>query len=181
VVLEFLELQPRAHPNAVAVDRPQSSCKPTLPESRFDPEAGGDVGGTIRGAHESRHVGDHVYRTVGESHAVSANPAPSSSKSSSAVSAAAHGRRAGSDLSDPVCVKIGAETDIKRHVVSGSQGDNMERMARMRRGGGRYAVRRFDSRGVRRERSVALRDAVRNGWDAAAVQAALLGDQPTLW
>ena len=35
--------------------------------------------------------------------------------------------------------------------------------------------------GLRRERSVALRDAVRNGWDAAAVQAALLGDQPTLW
>ncbi len=24
-------------------------------------------------------------------------------------------------------------------------------------------------------------DAVRHGWDAAAVQAALLGDQPTLW
>jgi hypothetical protein len=52
----------------------------------------------------------------------------------------------------------------------------------MRRGGGRcYTVRRFDSRGVRRERSVALRDAVRNGWDPSAVQAALLGDQPTLW
>jgi hypothetical protein len=85
------------------------------------------------------------------------------------------------ECDNPVCVKIGAETDTKRRVVSGSQGDNMERMARMRRGGGRYAVRRFDSRGVRRERSVALRDAVRNGWDAAAVQAALLGDEPTLW
>ena len=48
-------------------------------------------------------------------------------------------------------------------------------------GGGRYAVRRFDSRGLRRERSVALREAVRHGWDDAAVQAALLGDQPTLW
>ncbi|WND58479.1 hypothetical protein QQA43_08895 [Mycolicibacterium vanbaalenii] len=35
--------------------------------------------------------------------------------------------------------------------------------------------------GARRERSVALRDAVRYGWDAAAVQAALLGDQPALW
>lgn len=76
----------------------------------------------------------------------------------------------------PVCVKVAAE-----HVVAGSQGDNMERMARMRRGGGRYPVRRFDSRGVRRERSVALREAVRNGWDAAAVEAALLGNQPTLW
>ena len=85
------------------------------------------------------------------------------------------------ECDNPVCVKIAATTDVQQHVVSGSQGDNMERMARMRRGGGRHAVRRFDSRGVRRERSVALRDAVRHGWDAAAVQAALLGDQPTLW
>jgi hypothetical protein len=85
------------------------------------------------------------------------------------------------ECDNPVCVKIAADTDPQQHVVSGSQGDNMERMARMRRGGGRHAVRRFDSRGVRRERSVALRDAVRHGWDAAAVQAALLGDQPTLW
>ena len=82
---------------------------------------------------------------------------------------------------NPVCVKVAAISDPQQHVVSGSQGDNMERMARMRRGGGRRAVRRCDSRGVRRERSVALREAVRHGWDAAAVQAALLGDQPTLW
>jgi hypothetical protein len=84
------------------------------------------------------------------------------------------------ECDNPVCVKIAAETDFQRHVASGSQGDSMERMARMRRGGGRYAVRRFDSRRVRCERSVALRDAMRNGWDEAAVQAALLGDQPTL-
>jgi hypothetical protein len=81
---------------------------------------------------------------------------------------------------NPVCVKIGAEGEAE-HVVAGSQGDNMERMARMRRGGGRHAVRRLDSRGVRRQRSVALREAVRNGWDAAAVEVALLGDQPMLW
>ena len=80
----------------------------------------------------------------------------------------------------PVCCKVAAADDAE-HVVAGSQGDNMERMARMRRGGGRYPVRRFDSLGVRRERSVALREAVRNGWDAAAVEAALLGHQPTLW
>jgi hypothetical protein len=85
------------------------------------------------------------------------------------------------ECDNPVCVKIADATAPHRHVVSGSQGDNMERMARMGRGGGRHAVRRFDRRGLRRERSVALRDAVRNGWDAAAVQAALLGDQPTLW
>jgi len=59
--------------------------------------------------------------------------------------------------------------------------DNMDRMVKMRRGGGRYVVRRGDRRGVRRERSVALREAVRHGWDAAAVETALLGNQPTLW
>ncbi|WP_235689937.1 hypothetical protein [Mycolicibacterium gadium] len=37
------------------------------------------------------------------------------------------------------------------------------------------------TRGLRRERSVALREAVRHGWDDAAVQAVLLGGQPTLW
>jgi hypothetical protein len=84
-------------------------------------------------------------------------------------------------MRQPGVREIAAETEVRRHVVYGFQGDNMERMARMRRGGGRHVVRRFDSRGVRRERSVTLRDAVRNGWDAAAVQAALLGDQPTLW
>ena len=82
------------------------------------------------------------------------------------------------ECDNPVCVKVAADGDVE-HVVAGSQGDNMERMARMRRGGGRYLVRRGDSRGVRRERSVALREAVRHGWDGAAVEAALLGDQPT--
>jgi hypothetical protein len=45
------------------------------------------------------------------------------------------------------------------------------------------AVRRGDN-GVkaRRARPVALREAVRNGWDAEAVEAALLGSQDaTLW
>ena len=53
--------------------------------------------------------------------------------------------------------------------MSAPQGDNMERMARIRRGGGRYAPRRFDSRRIRPERSVALREAVHHGRDAAAV------------
>ena len=84
------------------------------------------------------------------------------------------------ECDNPVCVKIAADGEIE-HVVAGSQGDNMDRMVKMRRGGGRYVVRRGDRRGVRRDRSVALREAVRHGWDAAAVEAALLGDQPTLW
>lgn len=84
------------------------------------------------------------------------------------------------ECDNPVCVKI-AEVGDMEHVVPGSQGDNMDRMVKMRRGGGRYLVRRGDRRGVRRERSVALREAVRHGWDAEAVEAALLGNQPTLW
>jgi hypothetical protein len=40
------------------------------------------------------------------------------------------------ECDNPVFVKIAAEGDVQ-HVVSGSQGDNTERMARMRRGGGR--------------------------------------------
>ncbi|AFM20480.1 MULTISPECIES: hypothetical protein [Mycolicibacterium] len=85
------------------------------------------------------------------------------------------------ECDNPVCVKVADATEPRQHVVSGTQGDNMERMARMRRGGGRNKLRRFDSRGVRRDRSVALREAVRHGWDGDAVQAALLGDQPMLW
>lgn len=84
------------------------------------------------------------------------------------------------ECDNPVCVKVAADGEIE-HVVAGSQGDNMERMSKMRRGGGRYLVRRGDSRNARRARSVALREAVQHGWDAAAVEAALLGDQPTLW
>ena len=84
------------------------------------------------------------------------------------------------ECDNPVCVKVAADGEIE-HVVAGSQGDNMDRMVKMRRGGGRYLVRRGDSRVARRERSVALREAVRKGWDAAAVEAALLGNQPTLW
>jgi len=48
---------------------------------------------------------------------------------------------------------------------------------------GRVAVRR-GANGVpaRRARTVALREAVRHGWDAAAVGAAMLGRRdPTLW
>ena len=69
------------------------------------------------------------------------------------------------------------------HVMPGTQRDNMLMMARAGRGGGSVAVRRGDN-GVkaRRARAVALREAVRNGWDAEAVEAALLGSHaPTLW
>jgi len=85
---------------------------------------------------------------------------------------------------NPVCVRasLPGETGLL-HVIGGSQRDNMQMMARAGRGGGRVVVRRGDH-GVkaRRARAVALREAVRHGWDAEAVEAALLGfTDPTLW
>lgn len=84
----------------------------------------------------------------------------------------------------PLCVRVSAPGDVgrRRHVFAGSQRDNMEQMGRSGRGGGRLAIRRGDA-GVkaRRERSIALRDAVRNGWDAQAVADALTVGHPTLW
>jgi hypothetical protein len=78
------------------------------------------------------------------------------------------------------CVRVSAVGDIGLlHIVGGRQRDNMVMMARA----GRVAVRVGDH-GVRarRARAVALREAVREGWDAAAVEAALLGSHdPTLW
>ncbi|AGZ54686.1 MULTISPECIES: hypothetical protein [Mycobacterium] len=85
---------------------------------------------------------------------------------------------------NPVCVRASLPDELGLlHVIGGSQRDNMQMMARARRGGGRVLVRRGDH-GVmaRRARAVALRDAVRHGWDAEAVEAALLGStDPTLW
>lgn len=80
------------------------------------------------------------------------------------------------ECDNPLCVQVSPQ-----HVVEGHQDDNMQRMARMRRGGGRYVISRGNALAQRRARSVALREAVRGGWDPDAVQAALIGDQPTLW
>jgi hypothetical protein len=85
---------------------------------------------------------------------------------------------------NPPCVRVSCPGDTGLlHVLGGTQRDNMVMMARAGRGGGRVAVRRRDH-GVkaRRARAIALREAVRDGWDAEAVEAALLGSQePTLW
>ena len=91
------------------------------------------------------------------------------------------------ECDNPVCVRVlSADTRIDsapRHVVPGDQRENMSRMARMRRGGGRPAIVARGAGVARRvQRSLALREAVRDGWDAEAVSAALLGtDQPRLW
>ncbi len=85
---------------------------------------------------------------------------------------------------NPVCVRASLPGKMGLlHIIGGSQRDNMMMMARAGRGGGRVLVRRGDH-GIkaRRARAVALREAVRHGWDAAAVEAALLGStDPTLW
>jgi hypothetical protein len=77
---------------------------------------------------------------------------------------------------NPACVRasLPGETGLL-HIIGGSQRDNMLMMARARRGGD-HGVK------ARRARAVALREAVRHGWDAEAVEAALLGStDPTLW
>ncbi|WP_231108100.1 hypothetical protein [Mycobacterium avium] len=76
----------------------------------------------------------------------------------------------------PLCVKVCAPGAVRQHVVVGSQCDNMRRMARMRRGGGRTAIP-SDGLQACRDRSVVLRE---RGWNRAAVEAAVLGGIPTL-
>jgi hypothetical protein len=84
----------------------------------------------------------------------------------------------------PLCVRVSGPGEVgrRRHVYAGTQRDNMEQMGRSGRGGGRVAVRRGNA-GVlaRRDRSIALREAVRHGWDAQAVADALAVGHPTLW
>ncbi|ORJ52739.1 hypothetical protein MJO58_27880 (plasmid) [Mycobacterium lentiflavum] len=85
------------------------------------------------------------------------------------------------ECDSPLCVKVCAAEAPRQHVVVGTQSENMRRMARMRRGGGRRPVP-SDGLWARRERSVALRTVLRErGWDRAAVESARLGDMPTLW
>jgi hypothetical protein len=79
---------------------------------------------------------------------------------------------------NPVCVKVSGPGALYEHVVAGTQFDNMPRMARARRGGGRPTIRGL-GREARRARSVPLREAVQGGvWDADAVADALLGVEP---
>jgi hypothetical protein len=85
------------------------------------------------------------------------------------------------ECDNPVCVKVSGPGSLCEHVVAGTQFDNMRRMARARRGGGRPTIRGL-GREARRSRSVALREAVQGGvWDADAVANALLGAEPRLF
>jgi hypothetical protein len=92
------------------------------------------------------------------------------------------------ECDNPLCVKVvepaTARLGTALHVVSGTQAQNMQRMGWRGRGGGRRAIpSRGEQLAARVRRSRALRAAVRDGWDGAAVAAALLdgADAPTLW
>ncbi|QDQ99540.1 hypothetical protein FO059_18140 (plasmid) [Tomitella fengzijianii] len=87
---------------------------------------------------------------------------------------------------NPICVRAyacGGGEALARygplagaHVVAGTQRDNLALMARKGRAGTTSLTR-----AQRTARSRALRDAVRNGWDADAVAAAWFGDTLTLF
>ena len=91
------------------------------------------------------------------------------------------------ECDNPVCVRASSAEELTRglgaHLVSGDRRENMRRMARMRRGGGRRAIlTRGAGAAARADRSRAIRAAVADGWDADRVAATLLGAvQPTLW
>ena len=63
------------------------------------------------------------------------------------------------ECDNPVCVEVSGPGALREDVVAGTQFDNMRRMARARRGGGRPTVRGLGCE-ARRARSVALREAV---------------------
>lgn len=85
-----------------------------------------------------------------------------------------------------LCVRVVTEQElvagVRPHVTAGTQRENMEQMVARGRGGGRpRLIARGAGLRARRERALALREAVRSGWDSAAVEEAMLGDQPRLW
>ncbi|MFF0818375.1 hypothetical protein ACFYVR_24995 [Rhodococcus sp. NPDC003318] len=85
---------------------------------------------------------------------------------------------------NPICVRAGSEPLGRPHVVVGTQSQNLAGMAAKGRGGGRGQMWHWSGldRAARAARSRALRDAVRDGWDEAAVRSALLAsDSPTLF
>jgi len=72
----------------------------------------------------------------------------------------------------PLCVRAEATGG---HIVLGTQSDNLARMGRTGRGGGRGHPRQWyrPDCAARAARSRALREAVRHGWDDEAVREAL--------
>lgn len=83
---------------------------------------------------------------------------------------------------NPICVRVeGTEWD---HLARSTQAANLARMGHRGRGGGDPLAYRWRSsdRASLAARSRRLRDAVRDGWDEAALQAAVLEpDTDPLW
>lgn len=79
----------------------------------------------------------------------------------------------GCDL--PCCVRVSNPNERGlMHLRPGTQRVNIGRVGRMGRGGGRRPIQSGrDGLLERRERSVALRAAVRGGWDAGGVREAI--------
>jgi hypothetical protein len=75
---------------------------------------------------------------------------------------------------NPICVRV-SEALGRPHVVLGTQSQNLAGMGAKGRGGGRGQSWHWygPDRAARVARSRALREALRNGWDAEAVQAVL--------
>lgn len=71
---------------------------------------------------------------------------------------------------NPICVRVGT-----KHVVIGTQADNLAHMAAKHRGGGSGAGRGFTGldREARHARAIAVRAAVADGWNAHRVREAL--------
>ncbi len=88
------------------------------------------------------------------------------------------------ECDNPLCVRVvdpaTAGAGTASHVVTGTQAQNMQRMGRRGRGRGRPPI---PMRGEQLAARVRRSRALRNGWDAEAVTAALLDAQEhlTLW
>ncbi|WP_228767761.1 hypothetical protein, partial [Pasteurella multocida] len=85
---------------------------------------------------------------------------------------------------NPICVRATTSIAGRPHVVAGTQSQNLAGMSAKGRGGGRGQSWHWygPDRAARAARSKALREALRNGWDADAVESALLRtDTPTLF
>ncbi len=85
---------------------------------------------------------------------------------------------------NPICVRASSAAVGRPHVVLATQAQNLAGMAAKGRGGGRGQSWHWygPDRKARAARSYALREAIIDGWDAEAVQAALLATEtPTLF
>ncbi|QQM24887.1 hypothetical protein I7X09_13260 [Rhodococcus sp. P-2] len=85
---------------------------------------------------------------------------------------------------NPICVRATTSVAGRPHVVASTQSQILAGVSAKGRGGGRGQSWHWygPDRDARAARSKALRDALRNGWDADAVESALLRTYtPTLF